>query len=133
MEAKPTEGFVFCANGGSNLAIYSQSHGIITQDGKQLIAGVFGDVVGGENQAKLNGTFLAASWNSYQRNCPHPLEAAEGDLLGEALAKIRDSVDRLIDTADHQFWGDPSALRTEMKIIADNLQSVLSETKPSTP
>lgn len=36
-----------------------------------------------------NARLIAAACNSYQRRCKDPLAAAEGDLLGEALAFIR--------------------------------------------
>lgn len=45
-----------------------------------------------EADIEVVSRLLAASWNSYQRNCLHPLEAAEGDLLGEALRLLREVV-----------------------------------------
>lgn len=39
--------------------------------------------------AAINARLIVAACNSYQRHCPDPVSAAEGDLLGRALAALR--------------------------------------------
>ena len=56
-------------NVGANLRSYSQSAAITSEDvssfgGTQLVAGCFGDVLGGEAQAAANARRLVACWNA---------------------------------------------------------------------
>lgn len=39
--------------------------------------------------AAINARLIVAACNSYQRHCPDPVSAAEGDLLGRALEALR--------------------------------------------
>lgn len=49
---------------GVNLRSYGQSAALCTVDGRQLVAGCFGDVRGGEDQADANARRLVAVWNA---------------------------------------------------------------------
>lgn len=74
---------------------------IQTADGNLEIAGTFEHFanapkyIPGNKQGEANARLFVAAWNSYAAHCADPLAAAEGDLLGEALAALKELVNDL--------------------------------------
>lgn len=93
------------------------------EEGLHLVAScgaIISEQVNSVNDCKL----LAASWNSYQRNCVDPLEAAEGDLLGEALVALVHAAPYFRELG----LTETSAYQAIQKVL-----SSYKLTKPSTP
>lgn len=57
--SKHTPGPWISASTGSQMKSYSQPFGVIRLNSRQLVAGCFGDVEGGEDQAKANARLIA--------------------------------------------------------------------------
>ena len=59
------------------------------------------------DESEANSALIVAACNSYQRHCPDPVSAAEGDLLGrcvEALAEVVGKLEACSRFAGNDDW-----------------------------
>lgn len=94
------------------------------------VHGAFGDDYLAEVEA--NARLIVAACNSYQRHCPDPVSAAEGDLLGRCLEALRECRDQFQKYATlHSIKGtaDADAKAMTNRAFAEKCDAILSQAR----